>query len=61
MITIKIYGLLALISLIVWLMIGITEIKNNQDMEVPPIVITGYFYLIIGMFFIVLLGVGVIH
>lgn len=61
MITIRIYGLIALISLIVWLMIGIAEVKNNQDIEVPLIVITGYVYLIIGMFFIVLLGAGVIH
>ena len=61
MITIKIYGLVALIFLIFWLTIGIAEVTNNQDIEIPAIIITGYINLIISMFIIVLLGAGVIH
>lgn len=61
MVTIKIYGLVALISLIVWLMIGIAEVKNNPDKDVPLLVIVGYAYLIMSMLFIVLLGAGLIH
>lgn len=61
MVTIKIYGLVALISLIVWLMIGIAEVKNNPDKDVPLLVIVGYVYLIMSMLFIILLGAGLIH
>lgn len=61
MITIKIYGLVALIFLIFWLTIGIAEVTNNQDIEIPAIIITGYINLIISTFIIVLLGAGVIH
>ena len=61
MIMIKIYGLLVLIALIVWLMIGITEVKNNPDRDVPLIIIVGYVFLILSMLFIVLLGAGLIH
>lgn len=61
MVTIKIYGLVALISLIVWLMIGIAEVKNNPNKDVPLLVIVGYAYLTMSMLFIVLLGAGLIH